>query len=1057
MKFIKHNIGFTVEKITARLALVESLVYRKKLALEPFKYRELPKPAALDFSDFDAQMASAEVIRPFTHWGQKKMDFVFQGFFEVPADWHSDGPVALHLPIGNAKDMHFPHPETLVYVDRTALTGSDLFHQEITLPARYCRGKKHELILHGWTRTINSPAGDCLYMQPCAAVLIDQKTRDFAATARTALDAARVIPEDSPAKWHLLNALDAAFKQLDIRQPFTDSFYTSVEAARATLVEGISRAGSPLDVEIIAVGHSHIDTAWLWPIAQTRLKCGRSFHTVLHLMEQFPQYRFSQSQPQLYEFIRQDYPELFEEIKKRVKQGRWEIFGGMWVEADCNISGPESLVRQFLLGRTFFAKHFGEAAESPILWLPDAFGYSYCLPQLMKLADIRYFFTTKITWNRYNRPPFESFWWKGLDGTRILSYFCTTPMSDGRWFTTYNGLCTPSEIYQTWTDFTQKESQQTLLTSFGYGDGGGGPTRQMLETIREMKNFPAMPKVRHGKAIDFFEQMEKGSADTLPVWDGELYLEYHRGTYTSQARTKRSNRKSEFKMHDAEFLASMASLVDSTYAYPREQLNKLWELICLNQFHDIIPGSSIGQVYEDAARDYEQIQAAASEVQAGALEVIAAGSKADLLIINPTAFSRDDFALWAGALEPGQVIQNDDGSIAVTQKTENGTLIAAGQLPPLSVLPLHMKSANSAPEPSSSLTASPRHLENDFVRVELNAAGDITKIYDKANKRDVLTKGAIANRFQAFEDRPINYDAWDVDIFFEDKMWTSLPAESVDVIETGPLRASLQIHRKILNSRYTQRISLRYNSPQLDFDTTIDWQERNILLKTAFPVNILSREATYEVQWGSIRRPVHRNTSWDWARFEVCAQKWADFSEGDYGVSLLNDCKYGHDTKDSVMRISLLRSPTKPDPEADLGTHQFAYSLLPHRGGAGSETIAAAYAFNDPLIVHQTKRGSQKTRQKYDLVAPLIQADKDDIVIETIKQAEDGKGIIVRFYEALCRRGKINLTANFEIADCCKTNLLERRLEPISFTKNNISLNVSPYEIVNLRIVPARA
>ena len=410
---------------------------------------------------------------------------------------------------------------------------------------------------------------------------------------------------------------------------------------------------------------------------------------------------------------------------------------------------------------------------------------------------------------------------------------------------------------------------------------------------------------------DFFRDLEAVSGDRLPVWNGELYFELHRGTYTTQGRSKRANRKSEFLLHDAEFLATLASLLDGKYEYPTAQFRNAWELVCLNQFHDIIPGSSITPVYAEALDQYQEITEIGAAARDAALESIAHQLGGDVLLVNPTSFTRDDLAFWQGPLPTGQVLQRADGTTLPTQAAHGGTWIAAGDLEPFSVTPLRFVEGGAL-ESTAPLSVTPTLLENATLRVELNGDGDIIRIYDKAKQREVLPNDAIANQLQAFEDRPNDWDAWDIDIHFDDKMWTADPATSIEVVETGSLRATLQIRRRILHSDFVQRISLEHNSSRLDIDTKIDWQERHILLKVAFPVEILAPVATYEIQWGTVQRPTHRNTSWDWARFETCAQKWVDLSEGDYGVSVLNDCKYGHDVRDNVMRVSLLRSPTDP-------------------------------------------------------------------------------------------------------------------------------------------------
>ena len=764
-------------------------------------------------------------------------------------------------------------------------------------------------------------------------------------------------------------------------------------------------------------------------------------------MEQFPDYHFTQSQPQLYDYVKQDYPELFEAIKARVAEGRWEPIGGMWVEADCNLSGAESLARQFLLGRTFFREHFGPDADSPVLWLPDVFGYAWALPQLIKQAGLHYFMTIKIGWNQYNRLPYDTFWWQGIDGSRVLVHFSTTP-DEGPFVSTYNARATPKQALGTWSNFRQKELQQELLMLFGYGDGGGGPTREMLENIREMEAFPATPQMRQTHAGDFYRNLEQTSGDSLPTWNGELYLELHRGTYTTQARNKRANRKSEFKLHDAEFLGALAEVMDPGYEYPTTQLRKAWELVCLNQFHDIIPGSSITPVYTEALEQYQEIEEIGDAVRDTALRAIAAKVDGDLLVVNPTSFTRDDLAFWPGELPAGQSLAGADGKPVPSQSTADGTWIATRKLAPLSATALSVVDGEQH-VPDTHMVVTPTLLENAHVRVELNEAGDIIRVYDKVHGREVLPEGAVAGQFQAFEDRPMNWDAWDIDIFFDDKMWTADPATSVSVVEAGPLRATLEIKRRVLNSDYVQRVSLSHNSPRLDFDTTIDWRERHILLKVAFPAEVLTPQATYEIQWGNVQRATHRNTSWDWARFETCAQKWVDLSEGDYGVSVLNDCKYGHDVRDNVMRISLLRGTTSPDPEADQGEHRFAYSLLPHAGNWGADTVANAYGINDPLIVAEGQKGGEQGG------ASLVAVDRPNIVVETIKGAEDGNGVIVRFYESQRQRGPVTLTTSFPLAEVWQTNLLEDNETPLEPKDSSVTLPVTPYQIVTLRLVPA--
>ncbi|HEY4386713.1 MAG TPA: glycoside hydrolase family 38 C-terminal domain-containing protein, partial [Ktedonobacteraceae bacterium] len=885
-----HQIRWTLQKISQRLSLIEPLVYRRRLAMLPFRFLALSSPREAPPISVDVDDRDWDVIEPDTYWGEWRQDFVLRSHFEIPEDWERDAPVALYLPIGDAGD--FTHPEGLAYIDGTSYAACDRYHREISLEPTWRDGRSHTLALHGWTGlggAMGGERGTKLLMRPCAVVQIDQPTRDFIATARVALGVAQELAEAVPARGKLLYALDRAFTILDTREPFGEAFYASVPEAYAALKEGIEQAGAPLDAEVVATGHAHIDVAWLWTLGQTRRKSSRTFHTVLRLMEQFPDYHFTQSQPQLYDYIRQDHPALFEAIKQRVAEGRWETTGGMWVEADCNLSGPESLARQFLLGRSFFKEHFGAGVDTPVLWLPDVFGYAWALPQLIKQAGLKYFFTIKIGWSQYNRLPYDSFWWQGIDGTRVLTHFSPTPEPGSAYASTYNSPVTPAAVMGTWTNFRQKDLGHgdvvpPVLTAFGYGDGGGGPTREMLENLREMAEFPAVPRTRQGDVGQFFRQLEESSGSMLPTWNGELYLEYHRGTYTTQSRNKRANRKSEFLLHDAEFLAAQAALLNQQYCYPQSELQKAWQLVCLNQFHDIIPGSSINDVYVESQQQYAEIAELGQQVRDTALQAIAEHVVGDILVTNTTSFGRNDLAFWPEQLPAGWYLQESlTGERVYLQPTEHGTWIDAGTLASLSIVGLTLAEG----EPSQAITgliATPEALENLYIRIELNSAGDITRVYDKVREREVLPEGAIANQFQAFEDRPMNWDAWDVDIFYTDKQWLADPATSIRVVEAGPLRATVEIQRRILHSDYTQRISLSYNSPRLDVETQINWIERHILLKVAFPVDILSPVATYEVQWGNVQRPTHHNTSWDWARFETCAMKWVDLSEGDYGV-----------------------------------------------------------------------------------------------------------------------------------------------------------------------------
>lgn len=1046
-----HKQHWTPEKIRQRLALIAPLAYRSSNSLPSFRYQELSNPLALPPIKTDVDDSAWTEISVNEYWGAWNQNFVLRTSFIVPADWDTAQPTALYLGLGESGD--FSHPEALAYIDGQPYATCDRHHQEILLKPEWCDGKPHTLALHGWTGLggfANNEPYTKLYMRKCAVVQIDQPTRDFIALARIALEATVDLGENHPTRHQLFNALNEAFTALDTRDPLgDDKFYDSVEHAMQVLKAGIAKAGPPMDVCIHATGHAHIDVAWLWTLGQTRRKSERTFHTVIRLMEQFPEYHFTQSQPQLYQFIKEDQPELFESIKQRVKEGRWEPIGGMWVEADCNLSGAESLARQFLLGRTFFREHFGKDAESPILWLPDVFGYAWALPQLIKQAGLKAFMTIKIGWSQYNRLPYDTFLWRGIDGTEILTHFSTVKEFGSEYASTYNAMANAREALGAWQNFQQKELHKDLLMAYGFGDGGGGPNREMLENIAVMKNFPGLPEVRQSSVKQFFETLEPlTQSNMMPIWNGELYLEYHRGTYTTQARNKRANRKSEFLLHDAEFLASLASL-HGKYEYPKNKFNDAWHTICLNQFHDIIPGSSIGPVYEESQAQYAELTQNITQVRDEALQTLAQELDGDILLVNPTSFTQAGLVFIPGSAQRFM----RDGQAVPAQPTDSGLWVDAGQIPPYSVATLSsMSQASSSASVQQPLDANHPTLENDFLRVEFNADGDITRIFDKKAKREVLPPNAVANQFQIFEDRPKSWDAWDIDIFYDDKMWLAEPATSIRMIEDGKLRQTLEIKRKVLRSEYTQRISLNYNIPRLDIDAHIDWQERHTMLKVAFPVDVLSPQATYEIQWGNVQRPTHRNTSWDWARFETCAQKWVDLSEGNYGVSLLNDCKYGHDIHDNVMRITLLRSSTMPDPLADYGEHDFKYSLYPHRGPWNEDTQREAYLLNDPIIIYKAESRRQNDENKSSNLDSLVSCSSSNVIIETIKHAEDGNGLILRLYESQRKRGPVQVKFGSAVESAWETNLIEDNESALSVDQDSIQLNLTPYQILTMRV-----
>ncbi|MGE5140008.1 MAG: alpha-mannosidase, partial [Rudaea sp.] len=742
----------------------------------------------------------------------------------------------------------------------------------------------------------------------------------------------------------------------------------------------------------------------------------------------------------------------------QIAAGRWEIGGATWIEPDTNLPGGESLVRQVLFGKRYMRDEFG--VDTHILWMPDVFGYSYALPQIMARSGLRYLMTTKLSWNQFNRFPYDTFRWRGLDGSEVLTHFVTTPEEHTDRFA-YVGALQPFEVKGLWDNYKQKDVNDELLFLYGWGDGGGGPTKEMLESGRVLRNLPGLPSVEFGKAEPYFERLERRlEGQDLPVWDGELYLEYHRGTYTSQAAVKRANREAEMLYHQAEWLASLADVCLQQTRYPAAELRRGWEKILLNQFHDILPGSSIRQVYEDAQQDYALVSSIGEQVRAAAQARLLAEigtAQPALVVFNSTSQRRSDLVeLDSPEGWEGQTIENRDGTASPCQVVErNGEkkiLLHAQSVPPLGYATYpQVARGDGLNVEAAPLIITPGYLQNDYYRIELNSHGHIVSLYDRINARQVLAPNTRANVLQAFEDKPMAFDAWDIDIYYRHKVREVDELVEAVVEEQGPLRGVLRLTWKLNDSTITQRMTLYRHSPRIDFRTEIEWAETQTLLKAAFPVSIRATRATYDIQFGSIERPNHWNTSWDYARFETFAHKWADLSEGDYGVALLNDCKYGYDVKENVLRITLLKSAIEPDATADRGHHEFTYSLLPHRGGwRDGGVVQEAYNLNSPL--HAALIPAQPAAPLPPRLA-FVQCDADNVIVETVKQAEDDCAWVVRVYEfKQAHREPVHLTFAREIKNAAECNLLEEDEQPVAYRGRTLEFAVAPFEIRTFKI-----
>jgi alpha-mannosidase len=769
--------------------------------------------------------------------------------------------------------------------------------------------------------------------------------------------------------------------------------------------------------EISAIGHAHIDTAWLWPLAETRRKCIRTFSNVLAYMEDYPEFKFCCSQAQQYAWVKEDQPALYERIKAAVKKGQWLPVGGCWIEPDCNVPSGESLVRQFVHGKRFFRQEFGVDCKE--FWNPDVFGYSGALPQIMRESGFDYFLTQKLAFNEINKPMHHSFLWEGIDGSRVLTHF---PPGD-----TYNGMGVGfplKDILFSVKNFKDHDRSNQSMFLYGYGDGGGGPTKEMIEVLRRIKDLEGIPRTEQRSPAEFFHRLEENLKDA-PVFAGELYFEWHRGTYTNQAADKRDNRRSEFLLRDVEILSQVAELTGRG-KYPREELDSTWKLLLLQQFHDIIPGSSIREVYEDSARDYAAILSKGAELKQRALESLGAGP--GLSVVNTFAWDRQELLeLDAPGRKPAQV--------SYAGKALTMAVAPAFGVGPLAE-PAHAPAAAEVKKEGDRLI-----LENGHIRAEFKKTGQLVRLLNKENQDELIEESAPGNQFVIFDDNPINCDAWNVDVYHLETRSTLPDATDARVIEEGPLRAGLAFEFSFGASKLTERVFLAAHSRHVEFACEVDWRQRHQLLKIEFPVTVVAQDASFEIQFGSLKRATHFNTTYDIARFETCAHRWIDLSEHNRGVALFTDSKYGYSVHGGVMRISLLRASTHPDPESDQGHHAFRFACYPHAGDLiHAQVVRRAYEFNHPLTVIPAAAQTQS----------WWRVDSPHLILDTVKKAEDSDATILRFYETHGLRGTANVETTLPLRKAWLGNLIEEKEQPLEFKDGRMSLAFKPFQIITV-------
>ncbi len=989
---------------------LEKRIIVKKEALDGFSYMECGYKKG-------TVMPGVSLLRPFLkgeRWGGKADS---HAWFYKRVNFPQT-PYRTELCVETQKDgWAASNPQFMLYVDGIIKQGMDVNHRSAVITEK----GEHDVFVYAYTGTNIT---DLLEFN-VTLKLIDERIERLYYNLFVPAKVLEYTPLGSSEYSDIVLSMNEAINLLDLRDFGSDAFIQSVEKANNYLEsEFYGKKCTKSEKRVACIGHTHIDVAWLWTVGQTVEKAQRSFSTVEALMQRYPKYKFMSSQVPLYKAIKEECPELYERIKERVKEGRWEVEGGMYVEPDCNLTGGEGLIRQFLYGKRFFKEEFG--VDSKVMWLPDVFGYSAALPQILNKCGINNFVTSKISWNETNTMPYDLFRWKGIDGSETITLFLTAQdhrdsSQDPCRIATYNGTGRPSLIKGAYERYQQKLINKEAVATIGFGDGGGGTTPYDCETIeRQGYGIPNQPTAEWKTVTEYLSNVNKIAKENkyTPVWQGELYLEYHRGTYTSQAKNKAGNRRSEFLLQNVEAVSVIGSNFDEDL-FDKKAHDEAWETVLLDQFHDILPGSSINAVYEQTKRDYARIEEYGKGVIYAALSALAKRIKGNgYLVYNPNGFN------YSG------IVEVDGKRIFVNDVPSKGYAL---------VQPQSVKCNG---------TYSDKTLENDFYKVTFDEKMNIVSIVDKtAFNREILKAGE-SIRFVAYEDFPRDYDAWEISSYYTEKRY-----EIDEVLSVTPLieedRVGVEVIRRFEKSTITDKVYLYDYEKRIEFDDSVEWHGKHVLLKREFPIDVITDKASCEIQFGYADRPTHKNTSWDWAKFEVCAHKYVDLSEGDYGVALINDCKFGHGLTDEKLTLSLLRAPEYPDADCDKGHHEFKYALLPHNGSlASSEIVKKAYEFNNACFAVKTNGGSGELPASFSAVT----AENQRLVIDTLKLAEDGCGAVIRAYEPYRTRGRETLTVGIKAKKAYLCDMLENEIEEIKIVNGKITLDFKPFEIITVKI-----
>lgn len=1015
------------EIINLKLAELRPRVFKYAIPCDGWKKREAYYKGVGVYDYIDSEFVPISVG---DKWGGPDVTCFFKKEIEIPKELDGER-VELQFYVGG---------DSMVSVNGEPKQGLDPFRNSFLLTSKAKAGEKFNIEVEAYCFYAAAAEGmQKRTFECCTFSVIDKEISDIYWDFRVAANLLEINGISS----ELSDYVEAVFKDtigyIDLNITNRDEFVTKLKAGDEILKEKIYKSEKFRSEGLIdLVAHSHLDIIYMWDYKEFIRKAGRTHATMLALMDEFPEFKFCQSQAVTYKEIKENFPQLFSRIKDYVKEGRWEIIGAMWVEPDCNLPSGESFVRQLLEGRKFFQKEFGITPKT--VWLPDVFGNSYGMPQILAKSGIKYFVTHKpCVWNDTNKLNHHTFWWQGPDGSRVFAALSPSH---------FVGTCEPNHIMLNWDNYTDKAKIGESMYCYGWGDGGGGVSPDMIENAKRLSHIVGMPDTRIVNAEESLDAIyDRASSKDLPVLQSDIYLEAHRSVSTIRTEIKKYNRKCERLLHDAELYGVMAERFG--YEYNSKSIEEFSRMMLTNQFHDILPGTHVAEAYENIIKQYKKTVELGENLRNEALKVLARNVKFDkksgkaIAVFNSASYAVTKLVTLDGG---NFVVEDDGGNLIATQKVcdlnGNETVkFTAKDIPAFGYKVFYIKDGKSNDGKCAEFNNNT--FENKFFKIVFAKNGDIESIYDKTNDREVL-KG-LGNKICLFEDNASSHDAWDIIPEHRD-FEVDISGGEIAEFENGPVMASVIYKKKFLNSVFEQKIVVYNDIDRIDFETKADWNETHKILRTDFDFDVVTDKYTTNLAYATMERPVNAFNSYDEARFEVCAQDFIDMSEEGYGVSILSDVKSAYGVKGSRVSLALLKAPVSPDKTCDRGINEFTYSLYPHKGDwrDGNTVQKFGAAVNETIVMPLENEGI--------LLPGMINCDCDNVIVETVKKSEDGEGIIVRVLEKYGRRSKVTIALDIDVSNVKECNLMEDVADSVPCDLNGFTFTIKPYEIKTFKI-----